>query len=254
VGHPLVITSTCRACFGATVGEQHRDINLPHPSHERVATHKSQHGCTDDRVRVDERDEMMLPTNGAATLASAALVIAFGISTTPDRYTQTLTQIATHGFVIVACNDTQVERPCMSAGLNWLITQDASGAMREKLDISREATIGYSWGGGAAIDSSDRVNVKATVALHGIPLRVTGAFERLHAPLLLFTSTGDTFVGAEGHVTPNSEKSLVETFYATLADASADHLRVVDAAAQRMEVTPPIRHGGVLFAEPQGDA
>ena len=167
-------------------------------------------------MRVDERDEMMLPTNSA-------------------------------------CNDTQAERPCMSAGLNWLSTQGAPGATRRKLDISHEATIGYSWGGGVAIDSSDRVNVKATVALHGIPPRVTGAFERLHTPLLLFTSTGDTFVSAEGHVTPNFEKALVQTFCATPADASADHVCVVDAAAQRMEVTPPIRHGGVLFAEHQGD-
>jgi hypothetical protein len=154
-----------------------------------------------------------------------------GISTTPDQYTQTLTLIATHGFVIVACNDTQVERPCMSAGLDWLITQDASGPMMSKLDISREAMIGYSWGGGAAIDTSDRVNVKATVSLHGMPPRVTDAFEKMHAPLLLFTSTGDTFVSAEGYVTPNFEKAVVQTFYATLADASAGHLYVVDAGA-----------------------
>ena len=154
-----------------------------------------------------------------------------GISTTPDQYAQTLTLIATHGFVIVACNDTQVERPCISAGLDWLVAQDASGPMMGKLDLTREATIGYSWGGGGAIDTADRANVKATVSLHGMPPRVTDAFEKMHAPLLLFTSTGDTFVSAEGYVTPNYEKSQVQTFYATLADATAGHLYVVDQGA-----------------------
>jgi hypothetical protein len=154
-----------------------------------------------------------------------------GISTTPDQYAQTLTLIATHGFVIVACNDTQVERPCMSAGLDWLIAQDDSGPMMGKLDITREATIGYSWGGGGAIDTADRVNVKATVSLHGMPPRVTDAFAKMHAPLLLFTSTGDTFVSADEYVTPNYQKSLVQTFYATFSDTSAGHLYVVDQGA-----------------------
>jgi hypothetical protein len=154
-----------------------------------------------------------------------------GITTTPDQYAQTLSLIATHGFVIVACNDTQVERPCMSAGLDWLIGQDASGPMMGKLDITREATIGYSWGGGGAIDTADRANVKATVSLHGMPPRVSDAFAEMHAPLLLFTSTGDTFVTADEYVTPNYQASLVQTFYATLADITAGHLYVPDQGA-----------------------
>jgi hypothetical protein len=154
-----------------------------------------------------------------------------GISTTPDQYAQTLTLIATHGFVIVACNDTQVERPCMSAGLDWLIEQDASGPMMGKLDITREVTIGYSWGGGGAIDTADRPNVKATVSLHGMPPRGTDAFAKMHAPLLLFTSTGDTFVTADEYVTPNYQESVVQTFYATFADTTAGHLYVADQGA-----------------------
>lgn len=154
-----------------------------------------------------------------------------GITTTPDQYAQTLTLIATHGFVIVACNDTQVERPCMSAGLDWLIAQDASGPMMGKLDLTREVTIGYSWGGGGAIDTADRANVKATVSLHGMPPRGTDAFGKMHAPLLLFTSTGDSFVTADEYVTPNYQASLVQTFYATFADTTAGHLYVADQGA-----------------------
>jgi hypothetical protein len=154
-----------------------------------------------------------------------------GIATTPDNYTQTLTQIASHGFVIIACNDTMAERPCLSAGLDWLVAQNATGPMQGKLDTTREVTIGYSWGGGAAIDTSDRPNVKATVSLHGMPPRQTGAFDMMHSPLLLFTSTGDSFVTASGYVTPNYDKSKVQTFYATLADATAGHLYVADVGS-----------------------
>jgi hypothetical protein len=155
-----------------------------------------------------------------------------GISTTPDQYEATLSAIASHGFVIIACNDIQAERPCLAAGLDWLVEQNAAaGPFQGKLDISREVTLGYSWGGGAAIDTADRPNVKATVSLHGMPPRGESAFADMHSPLLLFTSTGDTFVSAAGYVTPNFERASVQTFYATLNDAGAGHLYVVDAGA-----------------------
>ncbi|HEX2677931.1 MAG TPA: dienelactone hydrolase family protein [Polyangiales bacterium] len=151
-----------------------------------------------------------------------------GISTTPDEYKSTLTLIATHGFVIIACNDTQAERACLAGGLDWLIAQNDSGDMKGKLDITRELTVGYSWGGGAAIDTANRPNVRATVSLHGMPPRETNAFADMHAPLLLFTSTGDSFVTADKYVTPNYQMSMVQTFYATLQDSTAGHLYPVD--------------------------
>lgn len=151
-----------------------------------------------------------------------------GISTTPDMYQKTLPLIASHGFVIIACNDTQVEEPCLSSGLDWLIQQNsATGPMNGKLDTTNEVVIGYSWGGGASIDTSVRPNVKATVSLHGMPPRES-PWSKAHAPLLLFTSTGDNFVTADGYVTPNYEASTLQTFYATLDNSTAGHLYVVD--------------------------
>ncbi|HVW26116.1 MAG TPA: dienelactone hydrolase family protein [Polyangiaceae bacterium] len=155
-----------------------------------------------------------------------------GILTTPDQYNKTLSLIASHGFVIIACNDTMAERPCLNAGMDWLVQQNtADGPMKGKLDVNKEVAIGYSWGGGAAIDVSDRPNIKATVSLHGMPPRVSNAFDLLHAPLLLFTSTGDMFVTASQYVTPNYQKSMVQTFYATLNDSMAGHLYPVDVGA-----------------------
>ena len=154
-----------------------------------------------------------------------------GIMTTPDEYKVLLTHIASHGFVIIACNDVQAERPCLNAGLEWLVAQNEKGPMAGKLDTTREVAIGYSWGGGAAIDVSNRPNLKATVSLQGMPPRETAAFDDMHSPLLLFTSTGDSFVTKDEYVTPNYEKSKVQTFYATLNDSSVGHLYPVDVGA-----------------------
>ncbi len=155
-----------------------------------------------------------------------------GITTTPDQYRSTLTFLATHGFVIIACNDTQAERPCLSDGLDWLIEQNSgTSELADKLDTEREVTIGYSWGGGAAIDTANRPNVKATVSLHGMPPREETAFADMHAPLFLLTSTGDSFVSKSEYVTPNYEESKVQTLYTTLDDQTAGHLYVVDEGA-----------------------
>lgn len=162
-----------------------------------------------------------------------------GIMTTPELYEQTLTLIATHGFVIIGSNNTRVEEPDLSAGLDWLVEQNSvAGELEGKLDTSREATVGYSWGGGASIDAASRPNVKCTVSLHGMPPRQPDAFSTMHSPLLLFTSTGDTFVSADQFVTPNFEKSTVQTFYATL-DMEVSHLYILDVNGGALEERAP---------------
>jgi hypothetical protein len=161
-----------------------------------------------------------------------------GIFTTPNEYQALLTHIASHGFVIIACNDIQAERSCLSAGLDWLNEQNEFGPMAGMLDTTREVSVGYSWGGGAAIDVANRPNMKATVSLHGMPPRETTAFDEAHTPLLLITSTGDSFVTKDKYVTPTYNNSEVQTFYATLNDSSVGHLYVIDIGAVVCLATP----------------
>jgi Chlorophyllase enzyme len=151
-----------------------------------------------------------------------------GIATTPDQYETLLSHVASHGFVVIACPSSMPERPCLNDGMEWLVKQNtAEGPMKGKLDTSKEFTMGYSWGGGAAIDTANRPNVKATISIHGMPPRETSAWSAMKSPLLLFTSTGDTFVNAEMYVTPNYNSSKVPTFYATLQE-SVGHLYPID--------------------------
>jgi hypothetical protein len=137
-----------------------------------------------------------------------------GIYTTPQNYLGLLETIASHGFVIIASNSTNVTGSLLTAGLDWLLAQnDAPGDLQGMLATSCAATVGYSLGGGAAVDAGSHPNVITTVSFHGMP----GAAEQLHAPLFLLTSTNDGFVSKEQFVAPTYARStVVPTLMATL--------------------------------------
>jgi hypothetical protein len=163
-----------------------------------------------------------------------------GITTTPAYYPGLLGTIASHGFVIIASNSTSVTAQLMTTGLDWMVQQNgASGDYQGKLNPTCLVTIGYSLGGGAAVDSGSHANVVVTASMHG----VTGASNALHGPLLLLTSQTDTFVVPATFVTPTFNASVVPTFYGTLS-SSADpnnegHLIPVDGALSLIEPAGP---------------
>jgi hypothetical protein len=137
-----------------------------------------------------------------------------GITTTPALYPVLLSTIASHGFVIIASDNSSVTAQMMTDGLNWLIKQNDAGGMFEgKLDVTRAVSIGYSLGGGAAVDTGSHPAVITTVSFHGLP----GASGALHGPLLLFTTTADGFVTKDSYVKPcYAASTTVPTIMATL--------------------------------------
>lgn len=139
-----------------------------------------------------------------------------GIGTTPAIYPGLLSSIASNGFVIVASNSTGVNAQLMTAGLDWLVAQNSTaGEYEGKLNPTCLVSIGYSLGGGGAVNAGSHADVVTTISFHGL----TGASGSLHGPLLLFTSTTDTFVTAAQFVDPTFAASTVQTFYATLTAA-----------------------------------
>ena len=127
-----------------------------------------------------------------------------------------LNLIASNGIVVIASNSTSVTSADMTGGLDWMLQQNtASGPYQGKLDTSCLIAIGYSLGGAGAVGAGAHPNIVTTVSFHG----VTGNSAALKTPLLLVTSTTDTFVTASGFVTPTYNASVVQTFYATLTDA-----------------------------------
>jgi hypothetical protein len=139
-----------------------------------------------------------------------------GITTTPSLYPTLLNRIASNGIVVIASNSTSVTTADMTGGLDWMIQQNgASGPYQGVLDTKCLVAIGYSLGGGGAVGAGAHADIVTTVSFHG----VTGNSAALKTPLLLFTSTTDTFVTPSGFVTPTYNASVVQTFYATLSAA-----------------------------------
>jgi hypothetical protein len=178
-------------------------------------------GMTLDNTGPDGGYTVVQPTTlGANGFKHPIATWGNGITTTPATYPTLLNLIASHGFVIVASNSSTVAESDMAGGLEWMVQQNAaSGQYEGKLDTSCLISIGYSLGGAGAVstgsDPSVNANIVATVAFHPAGGTPTG----LKAPLLLFTSTTDTFVVPATFVTPVYNASPVQTFYATLQDA-----------------------------------
>jgi hypothetical protein len=155
-----------------------------------------------------------------------------GITTTPSYYPTLLNLIASNGVVVVASNSSSVTEADMAGGLQWMIQQNTgSGQYQGKLDTSCLVSIGYSLGGGGAVDQgsdpSVNANIVTTIAFHPAGGNAAG----LKAPLLLMTSVDDTVCVPATFVTPVFEASPVQTFYQTLQDAgdpsNAGHIIVV---------------------------
>ena len=139
-----------------------------------------------------------------------------GITTTPALYPTLFALLASNGIVVIASNSSTVTSQNMTDGLDWMIQQDGqSGPYQGKLDTHCLIAIGYSLGGGGEVGAGAHADIVTTVSFHG----VTGNSAALKAPLLLFTSTTDTFVTPSGFVTPTFNASVVQTFYATLTAA-----------------------------------
>ncbi|HEV3311628.1 MAG TPA: hypothetical protein VG815_14035 [Chloroflexota bacterium] len=154
-----------------------------------------------------------------------------GITTTPATYPTLLNRIASNGIVVIASNNSRVTPADMTGGLDWMVQQNAaSGSYQGKLDTACLISIGYSWGGMGAVNAGSHADVVTTVSFHGLQ----GMSANLKTPLLLFTSTTDTFVTASGYVTPTYNASVVQTFYATLTAAgdpsNQGHLIVINAS------------------------
>jgi hypothetical protein len=136
-----------------------------------------------------------------------------GLFSTPSSYSQLLNTIASHGVVLIASNSFIVSADLMKDGLDWLIEQNEPfGKFEGTLDTSRAISIGYSLGGGGAVNTGSHPAVIATISFHGL----TGAAEKLHGPLLLLAGSLDSVVPPRVFVTPTFNRSTVQTAYGTL--------------------------------------
>ncbi|HEX4341625.1 MAG TPA: hypothetical protein VH062_37200 [Polyangiaceae bacterium] len=120
-----------------------------------------------------------------------------GTGTTPSVYSFLLTQLASHGFIVIASNSMNVGMgtpPPMLDGVTWVFQQncDATSPMYQHVDTAHVGATGHSQGAFATMTAGTDPRIVATAPIEGsLPAK-------LHGPSLLLCGGMDTTVGCMG--------------------------------------------------------
>jgi hypothetical protein len=119
--------------------------------------------------------------------------------TSPTDYPQ-LPHLASHGFVVIAANDSLVTGPQVRMGLDWIVQQNeqASSPFYKKLDLKRIAGVGYSNGGLATLDVADDARYVTIVIISGANLNEDSRSQnmpKLHTPIAYLCTDDDASEG-----------------------------------------------------------
>ena len=123
-----------------------------------------------------------------------------GTGTTPSIYQALLTQLASHGFVVIASNSTNVAQgnPApMVAGVTWVLEQNAdpTSVMYQRIDTTHIGATGHSQGGFATTTAGADSHI-TTIA----PICGAMAQRNLHGPAMLLCGGNDTTVPCDGMI------------------------------------------------------
>jgi predicted dienelactone hydrolase len=117
-----------------------------------------------------------------------------GTGTTPTVYRTLLTQLASHGFVVIASDSPNVMQgnpPPMVAGVTWVLDQNAdpTSAMYQRIDTTHVGATGHSQGGFATTAAASDARIVAIAPIAGASMQ-----RMLHGPALLLCGGMDTMV------------------------------------------------------------
>ena len=124
------------------------------------------------------------------------VVFSVGAGSHPNNYAALLTQLASHGVVIIAGTDPyQEDGSQASAGVNWIISQNeiSKSSFYKKLIPSRVLAIGHSKGGNGVISASIK-NSKITSLLLYAPTLDTANLSDVLVPTFYISGSLDTTV------------------------------------------------------------
>jgi hypothetical protein len=117
-----------------------------------------------------------------------------GTGTSPSIYRVLLTQLASHGFVVIASNSPNVAQGTpapMVAGVQWVMDQNAdpTSVMYQRIDTTHAGATGHSQGGFATVTAGADARIVAIAPIAGAT-----ATRNLHGPALLLCGGMDTTV------------------------------------------------------------
>jgi hypothetical protein len=116
-------------------------------------------------------------------------------------YKTIITQLASHGFVVVASLSSQTlqgDPLPQIAGVNWMIKENADPASKfyHKLDVTKIGATGHSQGGAATSASATDPRIVASSSICGAKAGT------LHGPALLLCGGADQFVNCQTSIQP----------------------------------------------------
>ncbi len=198
-GGDAASTSTSALC---TVGEwPAADPSLPGP----FATTTENNVGPQAGVGVDggtpPQFTMFRPTDMAqGGLCHPVVTWGNGTGSTPSIYKTLLGGLASHGFVVIASNSTNVAQGTpapMVAGVTWVLQQndDPTSVLYQRIDTTHIGATGHSQGGFATTSAGADSHI-TTIA----PICGASSQRNLHGPALLLCGGNDTTVPCDGTI------------------------------------------------------
>lgn len=144
-----------------------------------------------------------------------------GTNVTPAIYKVLLNNLASHGFVVIGSNSTNVAQgnPApMLVGVTWVLQQndDPSSVLYHRIDTTHIGATGHSQGAMATTQVSGDSHITTSAPIEG-----ASAQRSLHGPAMFFCGGQDTLVGCSG---AQSALAAVTTLPAMYAEyLAADH-------------------------------
>ena len=144
-----------------------------------------------------------------------------GTNVTPAIYKVLLNNLASHGFVVIGSNSTNVAQgnPApMLVGVTWVLQQndDPSSALYHRIDTTHIGATGHSQGAMATTQVSADSHITTSVPIEG-----ASAQKNLHGPAMFFCGGQDTLVGCSGAQSAINAVTTLPAMYAEYL--SVDH-------------------------------
>jgi dienelactone hydrolase len=136
-------------------------------------------------------------------------------------YKSLLALFASHGFVVIASNSTNVAQgdpKPMLAGVTWILQQndDPASALYHHLDPSHIGATGHSQGAMATSQASGDARITTNVPIEGAMVQ-----RNLHGPAMFFCGGLDDIVGCDGAKNALNAVTTLPAMYANYL--SVDH-------------------------------
>ncbi len=137
-----------------------------------------------------------------------------GTGSTPDMYGTLLRHFASHGFVVIGSNSTNVAQgdpKPMNVGIDWVLEQaeDPSSVLYQRIDTTNIGATGHSQGAMATSQASADERITTSVPIEGAMVQ-----RNLHGPAMFFCGGLDDLVGCDGALSALEAVDTLPAMYA----------------------------------------